>query len=103
MRGEKSLHRGESSWLILGDHLALNVAGGHELEHSGNDADDYAEANEGLAVEDFAAAQQIKGTYRGHDEATRLHRAEHVVGILPESPGIEQQLPETGESDLPTR
>jgi len=97
---EKTFHGGESGGLVLSDELALNVARGSELKHSSNYADEHTYANETFSVEQFALGEHVEGSYGGHDETAGLHGTEHVVSVLREGPGIEDQTPEAGESNF---
>jgi len=100
---EESFHCRQSSRLMRGNHLALNIASSRELHDSGDDADDDSDAKESFCIEKITLCQDIKSADRDHHEATRLHGAEHVVRILTERPGIQDETPETGKSDFAVR
>ena len=64
---------------------------------------DHADAHKGPPVWLGPLHQQIKRANGGHREAAGYHRADHVVRILPEQPGVQQQRPKARQQNLAVR
>ena len=73
---------------------------GNSIRNGGDHSGDHAEPHEGAAVRFVAPREQIERAHRGHHETGGDHRSGHVVQVLPEGPGVQQQFPETGQQDL---
>ncbi len=94
---EQSFHGREGDRLIARDQNTLHVPGRVKLEQGSDHSDDDSGAQEDAGVGFKFSAKQVERGDRNHDEAAGLHRAEHVVGVLPEGPGIQEQPPEAGQ------
>ena len=98
---EEALHCGDGGWLIARNVLAVQVAGGKDDEDRGYEASDDADLQEDASVLYALAFQEIEGAHGGHDEGAGNDGAGHVVRVLEQPPGIQQQLPEAEDFKLP--
>jgi len=89
---KQPLHGSQRGGLVPGDVLALAVAGGERHQERGNHPGAYPETHKRAAILLTPLAEQVKRPHRGHDEAGRDHRPDHVVEVLPEQPGVQQPL-----------
>ena len=71
---------------MVGDHLALPVAGRKNLQDAEDAAGNHADLDEDAGVLGPLAGQQIERAHGGHDERAGNRRAAHVVRVLPSAP-----------------
>jgi hypothetical protein len=90
---EEAFHGGKGHGLVIGDELALHVAGGEQLQDRRDGSDQHAALDEDAAVLFVALVEQIEGADRGHHEACGLDRAHHSVRILPQRPLVQNESP----------
>ena len=100
---EETFHGGESRRLQESDVLALLVAGGERHQRRRDNSGDHTDAHKCAAVGLRPLHQEVKRAHRGHGEAAGHHRADHIMQILPEQPGVQQQRPEAGQHDFAVR
>ena len=94
---EQPLHRGEGDRLVLRHHLAGAVTGRERDQLAGDQPRDHPHAQADPGVPGVLAHERPVGPHGGHDERRRDERGQHVVGVLPERPGVEDVRPETLE------
>ena len=90
LRLEESFHGRKCGRLVVRNHFSLYVSGGEKLEQCSDHANNHSRSNKSASVNFVTPGQQIKSSDSSHDEAPRLHRAEHVVRVLPQRPFIQQ-------------
>ena len=100
---EQPLERGPLHGLVLKDLPGIAVAGREDHEAAGDGAGHHPGAQKGLRVLDMKAREQVGGPHGRHHEGSGHDRGGHVVGVLPEEPGIGEQAPETIDMNSPVR
>ena len=94
---EQPLHRGEGHRLMPCHHLPGAVPGRERDQHAGGQPRDDPHAQADPGVPGVLTHQRPVSPHGGHHERRRDERGRHVVGVLPERPGIEDVRPETLE------
>src|SRR5205085_6322481 len=77
--------------LVLGEELALAIAGGKKLQGAGDQAGDDAEAQAGGGLA-LPSLQRPEGSHAGYREGAGDHRSAHGVRVLPDRPRAEEEL-----------
>src|ERR1035437_4777874 len=98
---KEAFHAGGSDRLVVRDELSMQVAGGKDDEDRRNNSGDDADLEKDAGVLLALSFQEIEGARGGHDKGTGNNRAGHVVRVLEQPPGVEQQLPEAEHLELP--
>ena len=90
--------------LVLGDELALAIAGREELQHAGGGGGDDADAQGDARVRRaWRPSEEPVGADGGDDEGAGHDGGAHGVRVLPEGPGVEQVGPGVGELERARR
>ena len=91
---EETFHAGDGGGLMSRNVFAVQVAGGKDDEDGGDEPGDHADLEKDAAEFVVAAIEQIERADGCHDEGSGDDGSGHVVHVLEQAPGIEQQLPE---------
>src|SRR5579875_2316445 len=91
---KQAFHCRECRLLITGNHPPLKITGREKLQDGGEYSYSHSYAHEDISVFFVDSGKQVIGADRSHREASRLNRARHRVRVLPQPPGVEQQMPE---------
>ena len=103
-RLEQTFHGGQRGGWMKAMFLPCRSPVGNSIRQAAIRPADHAHAARRSArTARCAVRQQVERAHRRHHEAAGHHRADHVVQVLPEHPGIEQQAPEAGQHDFAVR